>query len=351
MSEDVAKGAFDLEPDETPAAPAPQRAPRRAPREARGTGLRRREAAAPVVDGAEGSWFWRFVTSPRTYYGLSALMLGVVLFVQFNPWFGMQKNDWFWAAYAHDPYYVYRWNPALVQAIFMPLALLGVLAGTLSAEGEGRGRWIAVWCVLGFVTYQISRAELFLLLPPIATIAALGVLLRTGRGDPARRLTVVVTLLLAAFLLAPKIDRQRKSNTPPTQTMLWSCEAFGLIDLIGDPPGFRDEGYLTRLGKVFVANGPGFVRLASFVLLLLLLFGLRGRWFAWTSGFLLLYMLATTTWVLWDYGTATRGPALGKEWWGGISEIGEAWRARFTAFMPALIGCICEIGRRRSASA
>ncbi len=366
MSETGSKSPFDLEEEKgSPsassellgeAAAAPTPTPMRAPRE---RSKRRRERAPKAPDGVGssgsrvGAFFSGLFTSPRWFYALTSVMSAVLLFILYNPSFGMQSGVWFWEALqGKGDSYAHGWNPTILQAVVIPLFTLAFAAAAISGERRSRSLWAAAWVLLAFVTFQISRDELRYFLPPILAAAALGLVIRRAQGGRASQTTWIILIILGALLWMPlplaKADDKAGFEKDPTG---YRCAAVGLIDLLIEAPGEPDDGALTRRAKLMLLELPQYTTLLAFILLVLSLalsvWGVRARWLGYAAGGLLFVFLIGFTWMQYDIGSA-RGENPGATvpaWWRAARQIGDAWRARFLIFLPALVAVFAELGR------
>ncbi|MDJ0975617.1 MAG: hypothetical protein QNJ98_14235 [Planctomycetota bacterium] len=366
MTDTTGRSPFDLEddpvgatpadaPPEVAAAPAPVRA-----RPERSTRTRARREAAPAAPGEQtGGGFARFVegffTGPRWFYALTSVMSAVLLFVLYNPEFGLQARVWFWEALqGKGPAYPYAWNPTLLQAAALPLLSLAFAAAALSGDRRGRSLWGAFWVLMAFVTFQVARDELRYFLPPIVAAAGVGFLIRHGRGERATQGIWIVVIVLAAFLFLPLPESKAGIGSTDLGGTGYRCAAIGLVDLMIDAPGPPEDGALTRRAKLLLLEVPQYVTLLVFVLLLMAGVGIRGRWLGHTGGALLLIFLIAFSWLQYDLGSAQMDVETvgGPDWWNGARQIGDAWRARLLVFLPALAAVMaeCRLGRRSEAS-
>lgn len=365
---DGGQSPFDLEPEgATPAEPTPPPAPAPAPTptrtrrrdrtaEEKPKRVRRRDvkadATAEAAD-AGGGIVWKIFTSPRHFYVLSAVMSAALTFALFNPSFGAQSPEWFWEVLKTGGMgQAYTWNPALLQAALLPLMTLAFLAAALTKAGPARGWWVAAWVFIAFVTFQIERDQLQYLVPLILSGAGVGLLIRRADGSRDTRGLVIMILALGSFLFMPVPPRGEHAHPHK-----YVAQAVGLVQALVDAPALdeaaaeSDSGLTKRL-KLLLYGLPQYVMLLVFILMLLAVMGLDGRWLGYTAASLLFTLIIATTILNWQRGSATL-PPMGmpdwQDWWGGATEAALSWRARFTLFLPALAGCLVEIGRRRSA--
>lgn len=366
MTDDAPSGSpFDLEPEAPTPAPTPTPAPVPTPRAAAPAPTRRRESprtrkraetdAVPAPANEGGSKVARVfgvLATPRTYYVLAALMTTAMTFAFFNPTFGGQDLAWFWDSIrTGGTAHAYSWNPTVLQACLLPLLALSFLAAALSRGGPSRGWWVGAWVFVAFVAFQLDREQLQYFVPLVLTGAATGALLRRRHRSLDTRVLVILALALGSFLFMPSVSRatQHRSEYVP--------EAVGLVKALIHGPTLAegvedDESALSARLHVLLYGLPNYVILFLFVLLLLALAGLNRSWMGYTSAIMLLTMLVVMTWVNWDLGSTVTGPPHVDHWtpwYGGAVEAAVAWRARFLPFLPALVGCVIEIGRLRKA--
>ena len=319
---------FALEPE----APAPSvQAPRPRGRQKRAT--RHEEAGAGGVLGAltRGTRsFGNLWVSPRTYYAVGFGLTAMLLWIQFNADFGTAARTTVWELFRTAS----TWDKVYALAVFLLVSAAGYLLAAVMPAGPTRGLLGIAVGLLAFVTLAPKPEDLLEFMLPVSTAVLVGTLLAT-RGGLARTRVMIIALALLTSLFFMPVPAQRLAEGGASPTS-YGSEAAGLVDVYLNPPADMEDSrwqvFLIKIGSTF--------SLFIYLVGLLALLGLGGRWSSWAGGLLLSGLVIGWSLVAYFHGSAGD---VAHPVWRGLANLGAVWQLWFLPFLLPLAAAVTDL--------